>query len=135
MNEINKTLYDTLKAGTALTALLGGTLIYHNQAPDNSAYPCVVFSQQAGHDENDTPKRRKSMAMFVRAYSKTSAAHAGSIDAQIDTLLHGKNLSVSGWANFWCVRDLNFDLIENLPSGEKIWMQGAFYRIRLEGSS
>lgn len=136
MNDINKTIYDTLKAGTALTALLAGTTsIYHLQAPDNAALDYVVYSLQAGGDENQTPKRRKNYLMSIRAYSATSAAKAGSIDTQVDTLLHGKTLSVSGYACFWCNREVDIELVENLPSGEKVWMQGGFYRVRLEGTS
>lgn len=133
MNELNTAIYGTLSGGTALTSLLAGTTsIYHLQAPDNADLPYVVFNIQAGGDENQTPKRRKNYVMYIRAYSETSAANAGSIDAQVDTLLHGKTLSVSGWANFWCNREQDFDMIENLQSGEKIWMQGGLYRVRLE---
>lgn len=136
MNILNQSIYNTLKAGTALTALLPGTTsIYHLQAPDNATLPYVVYSLQAGGDENETPKRRKNYVMYIRAYSKTSAANAGSIDTQVDSLLHGKTLSVSGWANFWCNRETDLENIDNLPSGEKVWMQGGFYRVRLEGTS
>ena len=133
MNELNKSIYDTLQAGTAYTALLAGTTsIYHLQAPDNSTLPYTVFSIQAGGDENQTPKRRKNLIMYVRHYSQTSAGNAGSIDTEADTLLHGQTLSVSGWTNFWCNREQDLDMIENEPSGEKVWMSGGFYRMRLE---
>jgi len=135
MNELNTTIYSKLQ-GTALTSLLAGTTsIYHLQAPDNADPPYVVFNTQAGGDENQTPKRRKSLLLFVRGYSKVSAAQAGSIDAQIDTLLHRQSLSVSGWANIYTWRETDLETIQNLPSGEKYWMQGGFYRVRLERSS
>ena len=132
MNEIGSAIYETLQ-GTALTSLLAGTTsIYHLQAPDQATLPYVVFSTQAGGDENQTPKRRKNLIMYVRAYSETSAGNAGSIDAQVDTLLHGQTLSVSGWTNFWCNRAQDLESIDNQPSGEKVWMQGGFYRVRIE---
>ena len=133
MNEVNKTIYDTLKAGTALTSLLAGsTSVYHLQAPDNATLDYIVYSLQAGGDENETPKRRKNYVMNIRAYSATSAAKAGSIDTQIDALLHGKTLSVSGWANFWCNREVDIEMVENLTSKKKVWMKGGFYRVRIE---
>ena len=135
MNELNTALYGTLSAGTALTALLPGTTsVYYQQPPDNTARPYVVWNIQGGGDENMTPKRRKSLVLYIRAYSDTSAANAGSIDAQVDNLLHGKTLSVTGWANFWLNRESDIELVENHPSGEKTWSAGGFYRVRIEKS-
>jgi len=135
MNEIGSALYGKLQAGTALTALLAGTTsIYHLQAPDGATLPYVVFSIQAGGDENETPKRRKSLVLYVRGYSDVSSGNAGSIDTQIDTLLHKKDLSVAGWANIYCWRDQDLEMIENAPSGEKVFMRGGFYRLRIEKS-
>lgn len=133
MNVINAAIYTTLQAGTALTTLLAGTTsIYHLQAPDNSTLPYVVFSIQAGGDENQTPKRRKNNLLYIRGYSDISAASAGSIDTEIDALLDSKTISVSGWANIWTKRENDIELIENLPSGEKIYCMGGFYRMRNE---
>lgn len=135
MNSLGSAIYNKLSAATALTSLLAGTTsIYHLQAPDNSTSPYVVFNIQAGGDENLTPKRRKSLLVFVRGYSKTSAAEAGSIDTQIDTLLHGQNLSVAGWADIYTWREQDIEAVQNLPSGEKYWLSGAFYRVRIEQS-
>lgn len=136
MNEISTAIYSTLSSGTALTALLAGTTsIYHLQAPDEASLPYVVFNIQAGGDENQTPIRRKNLILYVRGYSQTSALAAGSIDAQADALLHGKTLTVTGWHNFWCSREQDLENIDNLPSGEKVWMAGGYYRIRIGKSS
>ena len=100
MNVLDQAIYTKLNAATALTSLLAGTAaIYHIQAPDNATLPYVVFNIQGGGDENQTPKRRKNLIVYVRAYSGVSALNAGSIDTQIDTLMHGGTISVSGWAN------------------------------------
>ena len=136
MNEINQAIYSTLSTATALTSLLAGsTSIYHLQAPDNATLPYVVFSTQAGGDENQTPIRRKNLLYFIRGYSAVSAGAAGSIDAQIDTLLHGKSLTVTGWNNFWLAREQDLENIDNQPSGEKIWMAGGLYRVRIGKTS
>jgi len=132
MNELDTAIYSKLQ-GTALTSLLPGTAsIYNLQASDNATFPYVVFSLHAGGDENQTPKRRKNLLVYVRAYSKTSALHAGSIDAQCDTLLHAGSLNVNGWTNFWLNREQDLNMVENLPSGEKVWMAGGIYRTRIE---
>lgn len=78
MNELGSAIYSKLSAATALTSLLAGTTsIYHLQAPDNATLPYVVFSTQAGGDENQTPIRRKNLLYFIRGYSAVSAGAAG----------------------------------------------------------
>jgi hypothetical protein len=134
-NAINTTIYSTLSAGTALTALLAGsTAIYNMQAPDGATLPYAVFNMQAGGDDNITAHRTKSLVMFVRGYNSTSAARAGSIDAQIDALLHNRVLNVSGWSNFWSAREEDVSTVEITEAGQTIWMAGGLYRLRLSKS-
>lgn len=131
-NAINTTVYSTLSAGTALTALLAGsTSIYNMQAPDGATFDYCVWNLQGGGDDNLTAHRTKNLVLFVRAYSSTSAARAGSIDLQIDALLHKKVLSVSGWSNFWTAREEDIATVEVTESGNTIWMCGGLYRVRL----
>lgn len=133
MNEINSAVYSKLNSATALTSMLAGTTaIYHMQAPDNATLPYVVFSHAAGGADSMTPKERENVLEFVRAYSDTSAAHAGSINTKIRDTLHKKSITVSGYANFWLQKEIHFENIDNLPTGNKVWMQGDYYRIRLE---
>lgn len=132
-NALNTAMYSRLSGGTALITALGGTSIYWLQAPDGASLPYVVFSLQGGGDENITPRRMKNEVYFVRGYSAVSA-QAGSIDALCDSLLHGKALSVSGWANFWLVRENDLANVENTEAGEQVYMSGGFYRIRLDKS-
>lgn len=70
--------------------------------------------------------------MFIRAYSVSSAAQAGSIDAQIDTALHLVPLTVSGWTNLWLARETDVELVENEASGRQIYQAGGLYRLLLE---
>jgi hypothetical protein len=133
MNALNTAIYSRLSGATALTSLLSGTTaIYSNQAPESATYPYVVFSLQSGVDENMTPHRTKNELIFARAYSGNSALQAGSIDAQIDTALHLVPLTVSGWTNFWMVREQDLELVENPPTGGQIFMSGGLYRVRIE---
>lgn len=131
-NVLNTSIYSKLTSGTALTNLLAGTTsIYYQQAPDEATLPFVVFSHQAGGPENTNPSDMRRQIVYVRAYASTPAL-AGSIDAQISTLLHRGALSITGYTAMSSWREEEFTLLENLPSGERIYTAGAFYRIQLD---
>lgn len=135
INALASSIYSRLQGGTALTALLSGTTaIYHMQAPEAETLPFVVFSLQGGGDENLDRNRTKDLSVFVRAYSGSSAAQAGSIDAQIDGLLHLLPLTVSGWTNIWLSRETDLETVETEPNGQQVYMQGGFYRVHLDQS-
>ena len=132
-NALNAAVYSRLSADAALGSLLGGTVgkVFYQQAPDNYAYPYVVFDWQAGGDENLTPSRMKNMVMHVRGYNTTGAALAGTIDARLDTLLHNYTFTVVGWTNFQTMREEDISIVENPPDGEKVFHAGGLYRVRL----
>jgi hypothetical protein len=133
VNILNAAIYNKLQAGTALTALLAGTTaIYNMQAPEGATYPYIIFSYHAGGDENLTNSRMKNYLYFIRGYSTVSAAMAGSIDDQIDALLHGGSLAITGYDLFWMVRDTDVQLVETLPNTGVTFMDGALYRIRFD---
>ena len=132
-NAISAGIYSTLKSGTALTSLLSGTAaIYNTLAPSTATEPYVVFSLQAGGPANMNPSDLRDALVYVRAYSSTSMAAAGSIDTQISNLLHGKTLTVSGYTNWWTAREEEFAIAEIRPDGTYGYMAGAFYRVRLD---
>jgi len=129
MNAIDTAIYSRLQGTGALTTLLSGTTaIYHLQAPDGATLPYVVWSIQAGGDENLSRHRVKQLVYFVRGYSGVSAAQAGSIDAQLDTALHLVPLTVSGWTDLWLAREQDLELVEIQPSGRQIFTAGGLYR-------
>lgn len=123
-------LYSKLAGGTALIAALGGTAIYSEQAPDNTAIPYAVYNHMAGGPENITPKIMHTDLWFVRGYASTRAA-ANLIDGHISDLLHKGSLTVAGWTTFWLVREESIALVDNAPNGEKIYSAGGTYRVRL----
>lgn len=128
MNPTNAALYTRLQSRTQLTSLLSGTTaIYHLQAPEGAKLPYVVFSLQAGGDQNLSRHRLKNAVLFVRAYSGISPAQAGSIDAQIDQALHLVPLTVTGWSDLWLAREQDLELVEVQSSGT-IYMVGGMYR-------
>lgn len=132
MNALNTALLSRLSGGTALTALVS-TRIYHLQAPENSDTPYVVWNTQSEVENNETSHRVKEEVVFVRAYA-AKAITAGSVDTQIDALLHMNVLTVTGYENIWLVREQGLELVENPPSGTPVFMQGGIYRITLEKS-
>jgi hypothetical protein len=130
INALNTTLYSLFSGDSTLITLLGGTAVYFLQAPDGAALPYVVWSLQAGGPRNDTHHNARDEIIFARGYASTPAL-AGSIDAQVSSLLHRKILSVSGYNNFWTSREEDFALVENPPDRTRVYMAGATYRIRL----
>lgn len=133
MNAVTKGIYDTLKAGTALTALLAGTTsIYNMQAPDSATLPYVIFNHQGGGWDAGLPTDAINVVYYIRGYSKISAAAAGSIATQVDALLQSKTISVTGYTNYWCNHESEFVLVDNLPNGDKVYSSGYYYRIRLD---
>ena len=130
MNSISSAIYLTLQQGTSLTALLSGTNSIYKDSAGTAEYDYVVFNLQGGGEENQTPNRSSNNVYYVRGYSKTSTAAAGNIATQIDNLLHGKTLSISGRSNYWTAREAEFENTEILGNGEPVYMAGAFYRIR-----
>lgn len=130
VNALNTALYSRLSGGTALTTTLGGTHIFYQIAPDNQPRPYVIFSYQAGNEENLTSRRKHNEIVYIRGYSNNQA-QAGTIDAQIDALVHGFTFSPSGWENFWTARETEIALVELLPDNTKVYNAGAMYRIRL----
>ena len=132
MNAVSACIYTTLTQGTALTSLLAGTAsVYKDKAPDDASYPYVVYNLHGGGEENQTPQRSKNVVYFIRAYSKTSTANAGNIDTQVDSLLHGKTLTVTGWNNWYTVREGEIENTEVLSNGDRVYSAGALYRIKI----
>jgi len=132
MNAVKAAIYTKLTGASALTDLLAGTTsVYDNKAPRGADMPYVIFGLQGGGDENITQVRYKSNLYSIKGVSESSAKEAGDIDTEIDALMHDTELTVSGWTNFSCNREEDFDYVETTPEGDNVWHDGAIYRIRL----
>jgi hypothetical protein len=132
MNAIDYALYYKLNGGTALTSLLAGTTaIYHSVAPRGALLPYIIYNQQGGGDANDSPRRDKNLVYTVRAVADSSYRYAGLIDDAVDDLLHGATLTVTGWTNYWTMREQDIEYTETTSDGQHIWHVGGMYRIRI----
>ena len=131
-NDLERALRATLTGGTALTALLAGTAsVYNGVVPMGQAFPAIVYSHQGGGDINESPHRSRNLLYTVKAISAVSMTQAGNIDAAADALLHGKALTVSGWTNYWLMRESDLRLVETTPEGGSYFTSGGVYRIRI----
>lgn len=128
MNALNAAIYTTLSGGTALVSALGGTAIYHLQAPDAADLPYVVFSWAGGGHVNETPGDRIEEVEFIRVYH-TNAYQAGVIDGLIKARMHNQAISVTGYSTMLCQREDDFESVEQLPSGGQVYAMGGYYRI------
>jgi hypothetical protein len=128
-NALNAGIYSKLAGGTALVAALGGTAIYHMQAPDNQPLPYVVWSWAGGGKtpDHDIVNRLE----WVRAYA-ASAAQGGTICALFDALLDGAVLTVTDWTNIGLMAEDDVELIETPPDGGHVYAIGRYYRIMLD---
>lgn len=130
MNALEAGIYNALAAGTALTNTLGGTAIYNTLAPRDRALPFVIFSQQAGREDNETPRRTVTSRYLVKGIA-TSMLAAGTIADQVDALLHDTALTVTGWTNYRMRRTTTVRYIETTDAGEQVGHAGAVYEILL----
>jgi len=130
---LGSALYSRL-CGTALgTLTAGGTAspsVFFEQAPDNQSTPYVVFLYPSELDNNQQSRRLKDVV--VRVYGvANSPAVAGSLDSAIDTLLHRKALTMTGWTNLQLIRENGYQLVSTSESGIRYYTSGADYRAEI----
>ena len=126
-------LYGRLAGGTALTTLLGGTAIYHAQAPEGKALPYVIFSWQGGGYGHSSPHVDANGVVYIRAYSKVSQAQAGAISEEVFNLLDRKPLTVTGWSNAQLMAESpHIQFNDTDESGVTTYSCGEEYRILID---
>lgn len=130
MNAAGSAIYSALAGHAGLIAALGGTAIWFSVVPRDKALPGVVINLASGIEENLTPTRSVNLVYQVKAVAAT-AYQAGQIADQIDSALHGTTLTVTGWGNFWTVRESILQYLEIDPAGHTFGHAGGEYRIRM----
>ena len=99
----------------------------------------MVFNHQGGGPDSINPSEIESNLWLVKVYVEANATStpktASNIFAQADVLIHRKQLSINGGTvnTWWCAREENVKLVENLPNGKRVFMRGGIYRIRTSG--
>jgi len=123
-------LFGKLAGYAPLISELGGTLIFNQLAPPDTALPYVIFQYQGGGDENLISRRMINTPYTVKAVA-ASKAKAHSINEDIDAALHMQTLTVSGYTNFWTAREDRVSYHELESDGAPVFHEGGVYRIRL----
>jgi hypothetical protein len=137
-------IYSTLKADSALTALIGGSTaprIYNEQVPQDgpaTLYPCIIYQMQSAVDVQIVGPRRfwSNMLYLVRGVHETGS-YSGSlltIAERIDEVLHAKPSpagppATNAYGIIWaCVSEQPFRLPE-VQNGRNFRHQGRIFRI------
>jgi hypothetical protein len=129
--EPGSALYTKLKAGTALTAEIGGTRIYLEQAPQEATLPYVVLSRIAGSDLYGSKRRIRRYIYAVKAVTMDDLTKAEDIDDELDTMLYNGSLTVAGWGVYWLRRMTDIAYREAGEGGVVYHHRGALYELRL----
>ena len=121
-------LYTKLSTHAGLTTALGGTAIYQAFVPQGTSPPYVVFTLAGGGDDNTTQRRARSVSYLAQVVAN-SLASATAVDAQIDSALHGQQLTIAGWGNHWMARNGDVGPWIQEDGGQLFWRAGGFYDI------
>lgn len=136
MRAIDTALNSRLTAdlGTAGTlGVLGCTGVYRFQAPQGSVEPYVVFQQQAGTDSYTfTARDGRSLVYLVKAVDRApSGLRAAQMAERVETLLHDKPLTLSGWSTLRLRRESDVEYVE-VDNGVIYQHYGALYRVDVQ---
>jgi hypothetical protein len=134
---IRRALYGRLSSDTTLNNLLAtpaagySKAIYHQQAPDNAAFPFVVFNKQSGTPTEafQDPSAYDTDIWLVKAVDKnTSADNAEAIATRLRDLLNDGTLSISGGTLMYLRRQSDVQYPE-VTDGETYSHCGSLYRL------
>lgn len=132
--DLETALSTKIKGISALITELGGTFIYNTLAPQTAPSKYALYRWQAGGDVNDTPVRSVDVLYGIYGIA-TTKAEAVTISGLIDGSIHHSTLSMSGWNNYWMVREQDIQLAETDEAGNTRWQVGGLYRIRADKTS
>lgn len=133
VDAVQQGIRDTLAAGTALTALIGGTAnIWYSLAPGSVSPPYLIFNMQVGNEDNETKARSETRTYLVKGLASSLGGAVPIADA-IDALMHDNGtMVVSGYTVFQTKRVSVVRFLEVTPGGQTIGHAGGEYTIRLD---
>lgn len=128
-------LYAKLIATSTVTTLVS-TRIYHQQAPQGTLYPYLVFNSASGLLDNTSPHQDVNTVWRVKVVAKRMATLSGTVGAwnvldAVHGALHRGTISVSGWSVMKLEEINRVELPVELLVGEQIFSAVSDYRIRL----
>lgn len=97
MNELDAAFYGKLNGDATLLTFVSG--VFHRMAPQEQAYPFLIFHQQAGVDWYTLKQRGgRDLVYLVKVVaSGMSTLVSGQAMARVDVLLTDQTLTVSGF--------------------------------------
>jgi hypothetical protein len=134
---VKRALYGRLAGDTTLNALLASPAagysksIYFQVAPDNAAFPFVIFQRQAGTptDAMTRPGALENDVWLIKAVDRsTTADPAEAIAARVQALLNDATLSISGGTLLYLRRQSDVEYPE-VTNGIQYKHAGALYRL------
>jgi hypothetical protein len=134
---VRRGIYGKLAGDTTLNNLLGtpgagySKAIYHGQAPDDAAYPFVVFTKQSGvpTEAFTAPSVMENDIWLVKAVDRSRSADvAESVQARLAVLLNDASLSISGGTLLFLRRQSDVEYPE-VTEGVQYHHAGSLYRL------
>lgn len=121
--QTRRAIYGKLAGDTTLNAMLGAPAdgyskaIYHQQAPNDAAFPFVILQKVSGvpTEAFGDPSALENEVWLVKAVDRsTSADTADDVSARIAVLLNDAALSVSGTSLLYLRRQADVDYPEEI---------------------
>lgn len=128
---VRRGLWAKMAADSTLTGLLGGTAIYHAQAPENVSYPFVVFNKQSGvpiYAFSSTAAFENEIWTIKAVDCNTTSDRVDAIATELDALLTDGTITVTGATLAYLRRDSDVELTET-SNGETYQHAGAQFRL------
>lgn len=134
---VRRAIYGKLAGDTTLNNLLAvppagySKSLYHQQAPDNAAFPFVVVSKQSGRPTEafSAPSAFENDVWLIKAIDRSpSADTAEAVAARIQALLNDATLSISGGTLLYLRRQSDVEYPE-VTDGVQYKHAGALYRL------
>lgn len=131
---IDTALYNTLKAATALTTLVGGTAsprIYNTILPQGATFPVLVFQKMGGGHVPDNPKVNVEAVYMIKAIG-FDLQTAENIDLAASNAVDRQSLGVSteGYTDYASFRNMGLHFVEDVGGGKVAFHIGALYSIK-----
>lgn len=123
-------VYNLLKGGTALTALLaaGTASLFYGRPPPSTAAPYVVWKVVSDEPTNETPRDERPLIVDIRGID-TDPETAAQVGDAIETLMKTA-IDVTGWDTVHQRMIAAVEMIED-RDGKPIYHDGGRFQLEL----